>query len=150
MRTWIIALIIVGLSGCAASVRRLDVSKVPTFTVATLDASDGAALGEALASGDKAFVVRLREGDTLPVNLRASFGPIALEPGENHLVFAEDTWLYFGPAGVLLSPDMERWAPLHDGAALSKLFGLGKGTFQIGLGVPKGQPASVSITVEKQ
>jgi hypothetical protein len=116
----------------------------------TLNAAPAETLTKAVTTGPKALVVLLRKGDEVPVNLRASLGPIALRPGPNYLVFSQDTWLYFGPSGILLSPDGKQWAPVQDAAALGHVFGLKTGTLQIGLGVKQGQGAAFTIVLERK
>src|ERR1017187_5092938 len=148
MRTSFTPLFIIGcITGCGASVRTLDVSQVPNFTVAAINAAPKETLSGLLTTGPKAFVLLLRKGDKVPVNLHASLGPIALQPGQDYLVFSQDTYLYFGPAGILLSPDGKQWAPVQDGAALGKVFVLKTGTFQTGFGVPKDQPAAFQVDI---
>jgi hypothetical protein len=151
MRISLTLLFIIGcITGCGASVRTLDVSQVPNFTVAAINAAPKETLSGLLTTGPKAFVLLLRKGDKVPVNLHASLGPIALQPGQDYLVFSQDTYLYFGPAGILLSPDGKQWAPVQDGAALGKVFGLKTGTLQIGFGAPKDQPAAFTIVLERK
>jgi hypothetical protein len=128
----------------------MDVSHLPSFTLEAMNAAPEESLVKAMTTGPKAMVVILRKGDKVPVNLRASLGPIALQPGKNDLVFSQDTYLYFGPSGILLSPDGKQWAPVQDGAALGKLFGLKTGTLQIGLGVEKGRGAAFTIVLERK
>lgn len=149
----IVSLLAIWSTACGASVRTMDVSHAPTYTIASIEASPKeSALGlqNALKTKDGA-VLLLKKGDKVPVQLHAVFGPIALEPGENHIVFAQDTYLYFGPNGILLSPDGTQWADISDSAALAKAFGLhGKGTFQFGFGVTKDRPPSFTIVLEKR
>jgi len=109
---------IVCLAGCGASVRTMDVSHVPSFTVDTINAAPKETLGKVMTAEPKAFVLLLRKGEKVPVHLQASLGPIALEPGQDYLVFSQDTYMYVGPAGMLLSPDGKQWAAVQDGAAL--------------------------------
>lgn len=144
-------LFIIGLlSGCGASVRTMDVSQVPNFTVASFNAASGETISGLMTTGPRAMVLLLKKGEKVPVTLHASFGPVSLQPGQDYLVFSEDTYLYFGPAGILLSPDGKQWAPVQDNAALGKLYGLKTGTFQIGFGRQKDQPASFTIVLEKK
>lgn len=142
------SLFIIGcIAGCGASVRTLDVSQVPNFTLDAINTAPKEALS---GLGTKAFVLLLRKGDKVPVNLHASLGPIVLQPGQDYLVFLQDTYMYIGPAGMLLSPDGKQWAPVQDSAALGKVFGLKTGTFQIGFGAQKDQPAAFTIALEKK
>lgn len=148
--TFTLVFIIGCITGCGASVRTMDVSQVPNFTVDSVNAAPKETLSQLMTTGPKAFVLLLRKGDKVPVHLQACMGPIALQPGEDYLVFSQDTYLYFGPAGILLSPDGKQWAPVQDGAALGKVFGLKTGTFQIGFGAPKDQPAAFTIALERK
>jgi len=150
MRNPFFLLLIMGCVAGCASTRRMDVSHLPSFTVATINAASEETLVKTVTTGEKAFVVVLRKGDKVPVNLRASLGPIALQPGQNYLVFSQDTYLYFGPSGILLSPDGKEWAPVQNGAALGKVFGLKTGTLQVGLGVKKGEGAAFTIVLERK
>ncbi len=151
MRISFTLLFIIGFTtGCGASVRTMDLSQVPNFTIATINAAPEETLSKLMTTGPKAFVVLLRKGDKVPVNLHASLGPIALQPGQDYLVFSQDTYMYFGSAGMLLSPDGKQWAPVQDSAALGKVFGLKTGTLQIGFGAPKGEPAAFTIVLEKK
>ena len=151
MRTLFILTAIVGcLTGCGGSVRTMDVSHVPNFTVDAINAAPRETLAEVMTKEPKAFVLFLRKGDKVPVHLQASMGPIALQPGDDYLVFSQDTYMYFGPNGMLLSPDGKRWAKVQDSDALGKLFGLKTGTFQIGFGAAKDQPAAFNIVLKKE
>jgi hypothetical protein len=140
-------------AGCA-TVRTLDVSRLPTFTLEEINAAPEQTVAAAITTGPKAFVVKLKKGDRLPVNLRAALGPIAVESGQNYLTFAQDLWLYVSGDGspdfMLLSPDGQRWAPAHEPASLSKLFGLQTGTLQLGFGVSKEQGAAFTVVLEKK
>jgi hypothetical protein len=142
--------IIMGCVAGCASTRTIDVSHLPSFTIEALNAASEETLVKTITTDPKALVVILRKGDKVPVKLRASLGPIALQPGEDYLVFSQDTYLYFGPSGILLSPDGKQWAPVQDGAALGKVFGLKTGTLQVGLGVQKGQGAAFTIVLERK
>jgi len=71
-----------------------------------------------------------RQGSRQPACVN---GSVALQPGQNYLVFSEDTYVYIGPAGMLLSPDGKQWAPVQDPRCSRQLFGLNAGTFQVGL-----------------
>jgi hypothetical protein len=150
--TLTLSLLAVWSTACGASVRTMDVSHAPTYTIASFTASpkeSAQGLQNAIKTKDGA-VLLLKKGDKVPVQLHAGFGPIALQPGENYIVFTQDTYLYFGPNGILLSPDGTQWAPVSDTAALAKVFGLhGQGTFQFGFGVTQGKPASFTIALEK-
>jgi hypothetical protein len=151
IRIFLVLSVAIGCTaGCGASVRTMDVSQVPNFTVASINAAPRETLGNLMTTGSKAFVVLLKSGEKVPVNLRASFGPIALQAGQDYLVFAQDTYLYIGPAGMLLSPDGKQWAAVQDAAALNKIFGLKTGTFQIGFGAPKDQPVAFTIVLERK
>jgi len=141
---------IVCLAGCGASVRTMDVSHVPSFTVDAINAAPKDTLAKVMTAEPKAFVLLLRKGEKVPVHLQASLGPIALQPGENYLVFSQDTYMYVGPEGMLLSPDGKQWAAAQDSAALGKVFGLKAGTFQIGFGAQKDQSAAFSVIVERK
>ena len=152
MRSSFVLLLLTGwIPACGASVRTMDVSHVPTYTIASMNAApkeSGIALKNSLKEG---AVILLKKGDKVPVQLRVSYGPAALEPGQNYFVFSQDTYLYIGPNGILLSPDSVQWAPVSDAAALAKVFGLKKkGTFQFGFGVREGNPASFTIAAERQ
>jgi hypothetical protein len=142
------------LAGCAASVRNMDVSHLPTYTIDAVNAAPDETVGKALQSGPKAVVVLFKKGDKVPLHLRAAFGPIAIEPGDDHVVFAQDIYMYItldgSPEFMLLSPDGKRWAAVQDHKALAKLFGLKTGTFQIGFGVNKERGAAFTIAVERK
>lgn len=78
------------LSACGASVRTMDVSQVPNFTVASFNAASGETITGVMTTGPKAMVLLLKKGEKVPVTLHASFGPIALQPGQDYLVFSQD------------------------------------------------------------
>jgi len=151
MRNSVIVFLMVGwLAGCGASVRTMDVSSVPTYTIESINTSPKESMNKLKTAYKEGAVVLLKKGDKVPVQLRASFGPVALQSEQNFLFFSQDTYLYIGSTGVFLSPDGNHWAPIQDTGALSKVFGLKqKGTFQFGLGVPEGKPASFTIALEK-
>jgi hypothetical protein len=142
---------VAALSGCGASVRTMDVSQAPTFTLDSFNSAPTERISQLMTTGGpKDFVLLLKKGDKVPVELRASFGPIALEPGQNYLVFSEDTYLYFTPKGLFIGPDGKRWAAVQEGSALGKLYGLKKGTFQFGFGKAKEGPAHFTVGVERK
>ena len=153
MRAFVLLSVLASAAGCA-SVRTMDVSRLPTFTLGAINAAPDETVGKAVETEPKAFVVKLQKGEKLPLNLRASIGPIAVQPGQDFLVFEEDTWLYVSATGspdfMLLSPDGKRWAAAHNPRALGKLFGLKTGTLQIGFGVPKGKEATFTLVLEKK
>jgi hypothetical protein len=128
----------------------MDVSLIPNFTVDSFNAAPKETLSGLMTTEPKAFVLLLRKGDKVPVHVQASMGPIALQPGDNYLVFSQDTYMYFGPAGMLLSPDGKQWAAVQDSAALGKVFGLKTGTLQVGFGAAKDQPAAFTIVLKKE
>lgn len=144
-----LCVIVAVLTGCGASVRTLDVSQAPSFTLASFNDMPADDLGKLMTTSPKAFVLLLKKGDRVPVKLRAAFGPIALEPGENYLVFSQDTYLYFSPQGMFLSPNGKQWAAVQEGSALGKLYQLKQGTFQLGFGKRKGEQASFSLRLER-
>lgn len=148
--SYALPVIVACITGCGASVRTMDVSQVPNFTIASINAAPKETLGQVLTKKPWAFVLLLKKGDKVPVHLQASIGPISLQPGDDYLVFSQDTYLYLGPVGMLLSPDGKQWAPVQDGAALSKVFGLKKGAFQIGFGARKDQPAAFTLALKRE
>jgi len=149
MRNSVIVFLTAGwVAGCGASVHTMDVSSVPTYTIESINTAPKEFMDRFTTA--HGAVVLLKKGDKVPVQLRASFGPVALQSDQDYLFFSQDTYLYIGPNGILLSPDGNHWAAMQDSSALSKVFGLQqKGTFQFGFGVPKGQPASFTIALEK-
>jgi hypothetical protein len=147
-RMALVSLLLGAGCGCA-SVRTIDVSNVPTFTIDAINASPERTVGQVMASGSRQFVVAFKKGDLVPLTLRASLGPIELQPGEEYVAFSQDVYLYFSSSDILLSPDGQRWAPVHDGAALQELFNLGEGTFQVGFGVKRGEKAAFTIVLAR-
>lgn len=149
MRMTLLSLLVSFVCGCA-SVRAFDVSSVPTYTVEAINADPEGTVGKVMTSGSLEMVVQFRKGDRVPLHLKASLGPIAVEPGQDFVVFAKDVYLYFCQDGIFLSPDRERWAAVQDGAALGEVFGLGTGTLQIGFGIGKGEQAAVTLVAERK
>ncbi|HOX45809.1 MAG TPA: hypothetical protein PK668_19570 [Myxococcota bacterium] len=140
-------------AGCA-TVRSMDVSGVPAFTLAELSAQPDQTVGQAVAAGPKAFVVEIKKGDRIPLELRAAIGPIALETGQDFVAFAEDLFLYVSMdpdhAALLVSRDGKRWAAAHEPGALGEVFGLGQGSLQFGFGVTKEEGPRFTLIVEKR
>lgn len=142
-------LIIASATGCS-SVRTKDVSSVPSYTLDAINASPEETVGKAMTTGAREVVVEFRKGDRVPVNLRASLGPISLQPGEDSLVFSRDVYFYISQGAFLVSTDKKRWAPVQDGAALNEVLGTKTGTFQLGFGVKKGEKAAFTVAMDRK
>ncbi len=150
MRTIIGLLFIIACATGCSSVRTRDVSSVPTYTLEALDAAPAETLYKALTTNTGEVVVAFRKGDRVPVHLRAAFGAISLQSGDDFIVFATDVYFYISKSEVLLSTDKRRWARVQDGAAMNEVFGTKTGTFQLGFGVKKGEKAAFTIAVERK
>ncbi len=92
------------------------------------------------------ILLAIKKGETVTLRLDLKTPSIAtLQPGVNTLRFERDVYLFLSRNGVLLSPDGQRWARVEDMKAIKELFGLSRGTLQIGLGVSKEDGAVLSI-----
>ena len=64
--------------------------------------------------------------------------------------FQRDVYLYYGKHGMKVSPDGQKWAPIHDLRTIKKLFGhTRKGSLSVGFGVTRQDGMVVSVGVRQ-
>jgi hypothetical protein len=134
-------------AGCAG-VKRMDVSDARIVTLAELRAG-GEELAKDLGEGE-ALVIRIAEGETVPLGLVAKLPFLEIDPGENTVVFTRETWIRIGRSGVLVSPDGANWAAVHEPDAIKELYGAEQGSLRIGLHASeeRGPKIDVAVTLE--
>ncbi len=137
------------VAGCAR-VQRLDRTSIPTLTVAQLQAGQGEGARWARAFGKRGIVVKVRAGEEIRVRLTSTLGFATLRAGGNRLRFDRDVWLYLAQKKALISPDGRRWVRLGDWRTMKRVFGIRKGTFQVGFGISKKQGPFINLAVHAQ
>ena len=133
------------VAGCATT-RTFDTAGAREVTLAELRAAPEA-LAELRSLSEGAFVVKIPAGEVLPVRMIAQLPFATLEDGGGALRFSADTWLRLERNGAWLSPDGERWAAIHDMAAVKKLFGAERGSFSLGFAATRDEGPSVLFGV---
>lgn len=136
-------------AGCSG-VQRLDRSSVPTLTVEALRAGQGNPKRFARVFGKRGVVVKVRAGDEVRVRLASQLGFATLRAGDNRLRFDRDVWIYLARRKALVSPDGQRWVRLGDWRAMKRVFGIRRGSVQVGFGVKRGQGPFVNLAVHTQ
>lgn len=139
-----VASLVASVSACS-SVREMDVSGIPQVS---LDPpSNAKAIGKAFEDGG-AVVVLLRKGDAIPLVASIELPMARLESGRNVLRFSRDVWLYLSRESVRISADRRRWALLGDPEGLQEIFGLERGTVQMGFRATEADGAAITLGVE--
>ncbi len=138
----------VALAAGCGGVRTMDVSDARAVTLAELQAG-GESIAKDLEEGE-GLVVRIAKGEEVPLGLAARLPFLEINPGENSVVFTQETWIHISRSGVLVSPDGERWAAVHDIDAIKKLYGAKQGQLRIGLQASEesGPRIDVAVTLE--
>lgn len=140
----VVAAGLLGGSSCS-SVREMDVSGVPHVILD--DPSNAKAIGKAMEEHG-AVVVRLREGDAVPLRAAIDLPVAHLEAGKNVVRFDREVWLYMSRKEARISPDGRRWADLGDLAGLKELFGLTGGTVQVGFRATEADGAAITFDIK--
>ena len=141
-----IAMVVHSLFGCGG-VQRLDTRSVPSFTLTEMRAPEGPTRVRA-ALGRGGFVVRVKKGEALPVRLSTRLGVARLKSQRNELVFERDVYLFVAKRRVHLSPDGKRWVALGSWRTMKRLFGIRRGTVQVGFGVSQKDGPLVTVGVD--
>jgi hypothetical protein len=140
----VVAAALASPAGCS-SVREIDVSGIPHVTLD--DPSNAKAIGKALEERGE-VVVRLREGDALPMVVTFDLPVARLEAGKNVVRFSRDVWLYLSRETARISPDGRRWADLGDLAGMKDIFGFDGGKVQVGFRATEAEGAAITVAVE--
>ncbi|MFH2005021.1 MAG: hypothetical protein ABI333_00410 [bacterium] len=120
------------------------------MTVAELKAGRGDPKRFTRGFAGRGVVVRVRRGEELPLRITSTLGIATLRAGDNRLRFDRDLWLYLARRRSLISPDGRRWVPFADWSRIKRLFGIRKGTVQVGFGVNQVHGAFVNLEVRTQ
>jgi len=133
--------------GCGG-VKRMDVGDARTITLAELQ-EDGETLAQDLGK-EGALIIRVAQGERVPLGLAARLPFMEIDPGENTVVFTRETWIHISRSGVMVSPDGSNWAAVHDTDALKKLYGAEQGSLRIGLHASEesGPKVDIEMTLE--
>ncbi len=136
------SLILLAFLAACSTIGPLDLRDTPTFALSEVR---GDTLGERIQRGES-FVVRVKQGDQVPVKVSLELPGVTFQPGQNVVRFDRDVFVHYSAAGVHVSPDGQTWAQMGDFKGMARLFGLGHGgTFQVGVGVTKDDGPIVSI-----
>lgn len=135
--------------GCA--VQHVQGAKARAIPLSQLKNGEAATLKAWAEGKEDNFIVAVKKGQSIPLNIKGDVGFAKIEAGENAVVFTQDVYLFISRTqGLLLSPDGERFAPVHKVRALKKLFGKEHGTVSVGLGVTKTDGAFVNLAAGLQ
>lgn len=129
--------------GCAGA-QRVDRG---AYEVVALDqlAADGEAFAERIQGGGDPLMIKIEAGQEAVLDLDVRLPFAAVEAGDNKLRFERDVYLLFSEGGLLLSPDGELFAPIHDFEALKEVFGFDGGQLSVGLGISEAEGARVKV-----
>lgn len=129
-------------SGCSG-VRNINVSAAPIH-IEDLDKM-AETYGKRIQT--EGLLIQFDKGDAIPVEITSAFPFASLESGENRLVFSQTTFIYLCKRGAYVSPDARRFAPVHDGRAIKKLYPVKTGTFAIGFAMNREDGAKMKVDV---
>ena len=104
---------------------------------------------ESTGDSERGGLIFVPAGSALPLQVNMDLGALRGEFGDSTLRFTRDVYMLVRN-GLWLSPDRQRWARVDNLSALRDVFGLGRGQFQIGLGVSKerGTHASIELAIQ--
>ena len=135
-------------TGCAG-IHTLDTARIRTVSLPDYQAEIARA-PEAWKLPPEGVILKVAKGLTLPLNVEVTTTIASLVPGANKVRLDRDLYLYLSPTSVELSPDGERWAVMGNFRGFQELFGAHRGgSFQLGLGVTKGEGPFVTVKVEQ-
>ncbi|MBI5611112.1 MAG: hypothetical protein HY902_19725 [Deltaproteobacteria bacterium] len=134
--------------GACSSVQHLELRDTPMYTLADLRAKPDEAVKRAMTL-TQPIAVHFKKGDELALNLGLDVPGLTLvaSPTPATVRLDRDLYGYFDGKRLWLSPDGDQWAKIDDHKGLRKLFGLGRGTFQMGAGVTAAEGAVLSVKV---
>jgi hypothetical protein len=133
--------LLTGAAGCA-------VQTVPGAREAAkpLSALDPSAMQQWMEGKTDRLVLLARKGESIKLKIKGDVGFARIAAGENALEFLQDVYLCIDrKEGLLISPDGERFAPVHTPRALKKLFGKRRGTFSLRFGATGEEGTFVEI-----
>ena len=91
---------------------------------------------ESLLKSGKTVIISVKKGQKLPMTLELDTN-IVTSKAQQELVVKQDLCVLISKGRVALSPDCRRFAWMHDGKSVWKLFKMGKGSTSVGLKVDK-------------
>ncbi|MCB9555643.1 MAG: hypothetical protein H6707_06030 [Deltaproteobacteria bacterium] len=147
MRAVIVSLVL-GLSACSA-VHAIDKRGVELIKIKAFERADGARFVTQLK--DRGVIVELPKGTLIPVklNVNLTVADLLTEGAQLMVRLNRRMYVYAGPQGAKISPDGERWIDLGR-RGVKRLFGLKqRGSFQIGFGMKKGEPFSLTVALRQ-
>ena len=139
----LLATALLGAPSCS-SIRELDLSGVPNVTLD--DPSDASAIGKAIEERG-AVVVRLKQGEAIPLSMVIDLAMARVEAGNNVVRMTRDVWLYLSRVEAHISPDGRRWAELGDLEAMGELFEIDGSAVQIGFRATAAEGAAITLDV---
>lgn len=149
-RRFLVPLTLVLALGAAAcsSVQHLELRDTPMYTLDDMRGKPDEVVKRAMTLAQP-IAVHFKKGDELALNLGLDVPGLTLVPSAQpaKLRLDRDLYGYFDGKHLWLSPDGDQWAKIDDHKGLRKLFGLGRGTFQMGAGVTAGEGAVLSVKV---
>ena len=144
------------LGSACSGVQTLDRSSLQTITLRelTTDPSAHQEVLEAYATGKGGLILKIEAEDELPLELAIRHPLVSLDTGGNTVRFQRDMYLYLSATELLISPDGERWAKIHDMETWKELFGGFKdgrhGTLSVGLAVTAESGAAVNVVISDE
>jgi hypothetical protein len=109
--------------------------------------ADVAQQKEAYRFPARGLIVRVPAGSRLPIRVTLDTPFVTVEPAASSVRFDRDVYLFLRGHDLALSPDGVRWADVRRPGALKRLFGVGRGSFEVGAGIVKDQGAIVQATL---
>jgi hypothetical protein len=150
-----LTVVLIAAVGCSR-VQTLDRSTLKTVALRELTADPTAYQAdlEAYTRGESGLVLKIEEGDELPLELAVHHPLMSVDTGANTVRFQRDLYLYLSAQQLLISPDGERWAAIHDFETWKELFGGfdegGRGSLSVGLGVTPEDGATMTVAIRDQ
>jgi len=95
-------------------------------------------------------VFKVPGGQRIPLKMTADLQVLKLEPGENHILFQQDVYLWVHGSGMRISPDGQLWADLHDMKQIKKVFGLRKGSVSAGFYITREEGPFIVLEVREE
>ncbi len=135
-------------AGCT-TVHRLDSTKCQVIPVpqGLQNPSVCESMCAQIARGES-VILKVAEGERMPLKLAVDLPMGTLEEAENTFVFKHDTYFLLAENKFCLSPDGQRWANVSSPRSVAKLFGAKHGVVSFGFTSKTNEPPYMSIDVK--
>ena len=140
----LLAVAMAGLSNCGG--RSLRVARGRALSHSQIQGEGGKRLTDEQRKQDNEMIVRIEKGELVNLNLAFDVGFAKVVQGENKIQFRQDIYLLiYRKDGLMISPDGERFAPIHKVKAIKRLFGKKKGFLSVGAGISEEQGPHLTL-----